>query len=137
MAHLTVFLLTIIQFSQFSSELSLVCQSDIVYYNPGDDVVLPCRLEPAINAVSMEIKWWIRGDLICHYEDGQVKMNRDDRGRVSLSVKELHSGNVSLILKDVRRSQKGLCLCEVIHAQQTIQEVVFLHISGKYSNKCS
>ncbi len=46
-----------------SSELSLVCSAEIVYSDPGDDVVLSCHLEPAISAVSMEIKWRNRADM--------------------------------------------------------------------------
>lgn len=116
-----------------SSELSLVCQSDIVYFNPGDDVVLSCHLKPAISAASMEIMWWNKEDLVCHYKDGQ--MIESCEGRVSLSLKDLLNGNVSLTLRDVRRSQKGLCICQVIHECQTLQDTVFLHISCKSSTK--
>lgn len=116
-----------------SSELSLVCQSDIAYFNPGDDVVLSCHLKPAISAASMEIMWWNKEDLVFHYKDGWVKVGYE--GRVNLSLDDLQNGNVSLILRDVRRSQKGLCICEVIHEFQTLQDTVFLHISCKYSNK--
>ncbi|XP_067233758.1 uncharacterized protein [Chanodichthys erythropterus] len=59
-------------------ELSLVCQSDIAYFNPGDDVVLSCHLNPAISAASMEIMWWNKEDLVCHCKDGQMIESSED-----------------------------------------------------------
>ncbi len=54
-------------------------------------------------------------------------------GRVSLSLQDLPNGNVSLTLRDIRTSQKGLYICEVIHEGQTLKEYIILHVSCKYS----
>ncbi|XP_016380575.1 uncharacterized protein LOC107718123 [Sinocyclocheilus rhinocerous] len=113
------------------TELSVVCQSDIVFSHPGDDVVLSCHLKPAISAASMEIQWWHKEDPVFHYKNGQVTMNIDYEGRVSLPLQDLQNGNVSLTLRDVRSSQKGLYICEVTHESQSIQDTVFLHISSE------
>lgn len=124
------FSLLIILFSlSLSSELSLVFQSDIAYFNAGDDVVLSCHLEPAISATSMEIMWWNKEDLVFHCKDGQ--MIESYEGRVSLSLQDV----MWLTLRDVRRSQKGLCICEVIYDCQTLQDTIFISFSCKYSNK--
>lgn len=117
--------------SETRQELALVCPSDIIFCGPGNDAVLSCHLEPAINAGSLEIKWWNKSDLVCHYKDGQVTVSRDYEGRVSLSLQELHNGNVSLTLRDVKRSQRGIYICEVIHGCQTIKEYICLHISSQ------
>ncbi|KAI2645377.1 Butyrophilin subfamily 2 member A2 [Labeo rohita] len=101
--------------SLFSLELSVVCQSDIVFSHPGDDVVLSCHLKPAISAASMEIQWWHKEDLVFYYKKGQVTVNIDFEGRVSLPLQDLQNGNVSLTLRDVKKSQKGLYICNVIH----------------------
>ncbi|XP_048010418.1 uncharacterized protein LOC125244369 [Megalobrama amblycephala] len=77
----------------------------------------------------MEIKWWKKQDLVCHYKDGQMTVNCE--GRVSFSWQDLLNGNVSLTLRDVRRSQKGHYICEVIHESRTIKEYIFLHISSE------
>lgn len=141
MTHITgiclliILLSIIIIFSLFSSELTVVCQSDIVFSHPGDEVVLSCHIKPAISAASMEIQWWHKEDPVFHYKDGRVTVNIDFEGRVSLLFEDLRNGNVSLTLRDVRRSQKGLYICEVIHESQSIQDTVFLHISCKYSTK--
>ncbi|XP_026114278.1 uncharacterized protein LOC113092762 [Carassius auratus] len=117
--------------SKTSQELSLVFPSEIVYFDAGDDAVLSCHFEPAISAASMEIKWWKKADLVCHYKNGQVTVNRDYEGRVNLSLEDLHNGNLSLTLRDVRSSQMGLYICEVIYECQKIQDTVFLNISSE------
>ncbi|XP_043082254.1 uncharacterized protein LOC122329762 [Puntigrus tetrazona] len=116
--------------SKTSQELSAVCQSDIVFSHPGDEAVLSCHLRPAVSAVSMEIQWWHKMDPVIHYKDGRVTVNIDFEGRVSLPLENLLNGNVSLTLRDVRSSQKGLYICEVIHENQIIQNTAFLHISS-------
>ncbi|XP_052398097.1 uncharacterized protein LOC127945936 [Carassius gibelio] len=79
----------------------------------------------------MEIKWWKKADLVCHHKNGQVTVNRDYEGRVSLPLQDLHNGNASLTLRDVSSSQKGHYICEVIYECQKIQDTVFLHISSE------
>ncbi|XP_026114291.1 matrix remodeling-associated protein 8-like [Carassius auratus] len=117
--------------SKTSQGLSVVCQSDIVFSHPGDDVVLSCHLNPAVSAASMEIQWWHKEDLVFHYKNGKMTVNIDFEGRVSLPLQDLQNGNVSLTLRDVRSSQKGLYICEVTHESQSIQDTVFLHISSE------
>uniref|UniRef100_A0A8C2BKR0 Ig-like domain-containing protein n=1 Tax=Cyprinus carpio TaxID=7962 RepID=A0A8C2BKR0_CYPCA len=119
------------EISKTSQGLSVVCQSDIVFSHPGDDVVLSCHLKPAISAASMEIQWWHKEDPVFHYKNGQMTVNIDFEGRVSLPLQDLQNGNVSLTLRDIRGSQKGLYICEITHESQSIQDTVFLHISSE------
>lgn len=131
----TFFFFSISSLSLFSSsDLSLVCPSNIVFFDLGDDAVLWCHLKPTICAASMEIKWRNKEDLVCHYKNGQ--MIKSYEGRVSLSLHDLHNGNVSLTLKDVRRSQGGHYNCEVICENHTMRECIFLYINSKYSAGC-
>ncbi|XP_050953701.1 butyrophilin-like protein 2 [Labeo rohita] len=51
-------------------------------------------------------------------------------GRVNFSVDDLHNGNVSLTLRDVRSSQMGIYICEVSDEYRTVKEYIFLHISS-------
>ncbi|XP_059391392.1 butyrophilin-like protein 2 [Carassius carassius] len=115
--------------SKTSQGLSVVCQSDIIFSHPGDDVVLSCHLNPAVSAASMEIQWWHKQDPVFLYKNRQVTVNIDFEGRVSLPLQNLQNGNLSLTLRDIRSSQKGLYICEVTHESQSIQDTVFLHIS--------
>ncbi|MBN3318048.1 BT3A3 protein, partial [Atractosteus spatula] len=89
-----------------------------VVVSPGEDAVLPCYLSPDISAEDLEIRWFKKNyhDLICLYESHQydlVKQNHDYRDRAGLFLQELHRGNVSLTLRDVRRSDHGQYTCMV------------------------
>ncbi|XP_073719691.1 butyrophilin-like protein 2 [Misgurnus anguillicaudatus] len=112
-------------------EFSLVCQCDIEFADPGDDVVLSCQLQPAMSAASMEIKWKYRGDLICHYKDGQMTVSEGYEDKVSLSLLDLQNGDVSLKLRDIQLSQRGAYTCEVISEWQAKEEYIFLHLSSE------
>ncbi|RXN33341.1 butyrophilin 2 isoform X1 [Labeo rohita] len=117
--------------SETKQKLSLVCPSNAKYYNLGDDAILLCHLKPAISAASMEIKWWKKADLVCCYKDQQMTVSKDYEGRVSFPLEDLHNGNVSLTLRDIRRSQKGIYICEIVHECQTIQGYISLNISSE------
>ncbi|RXN21800.1 butyrophilin 2 isoform X1 [Labeo rohita] len=60
----------------------------------------------------MEIQWWHKEDLVFYYKKGRVTVNIDYEGRVSLPLQDLQNGNVSLTLRDVRKSQKGLYILQ-------------------------
>ncbi|KAM8747324.1 butyrophilin subfamily 3 member A2-like isoform 2-T3 [Acanthopagrus schlegelii] len=83
----------------------------------GEDVVLPCRLEPPLDAVSKSVEW-ARPDLeprFVHvwYEgrDHLVNQNPSYRGRTSVSIDKLKQGDLSLLLSAVKLSDHGLYRC--------------------------
>ncbi|KAL7374711.1 hypothetical protein ABVT39_005923 [Epinephelus coioides] len=85
----------------------------------GDDVVLPCQLEPPMDAVSMTMEW-ARLDLnprfVHVWHDGQELLsdqNKAYKGRVSLSVDKLKHGDISLNLSKVRISDNGKYRCYI------------------------
>ncbi|XP_044040006.1 butyrophilin subfamily 3 member A2-like isoform X2 [Siniperca chuatsi] len=85
----------------------------------GDDIVLPCRLEPARDAVSMTIEWG-RPDLnprfVYMWHDGQellVNKNKAYKGRASLSKNKLKFGDLSLKLSKVNVSDNGTYRCYI------------------------
>nr|XP_033465363.1 butyrophilin subfamily 3 member A3-like isoform X2 [Epinephelus lanceolatus] len=85
----------------------------------GDDVVLPCQLEPPMDAVSMIVEW-ARLDLVPRFvhvwHDGQELLsdqNKAYKGRVSLSVDKLKHGDISLNLSKVRISDNGKYRCYI------------------------
>ncbi|XP_036416505.1 uncharacterized protein LOC118800403 [Colossoma macropomum] len=87
----------------------------------GEDLVLPCSLQPNISAEDMMVEW-IRADLtdtvnLVHlYEDhadryyDQIKSYR---GRTALFKEELQKGNTSLKLSVVQTSDEGVYKCLV------------------------
>uniref|UniRef100_A0A3Q2W1J4 Ig-like domain-containing protein n=1 Tax=Haplochromis burtoni TaxID=8153 RepID=A0A3Q2W1J4_HAPBU len=85
----------------------------------GDDVVLPCQLEPPVDAVQMTIEWG-KPDLnpgfvfVRHNgQELQTDQNTAYKGRVSLSIDKLKHGDVSLKLSKVKVSDSGRYRCYI------------------------
>ncbi|XP_022074234.2 butyrophilin subfamily 3 member A3-like [Acanthochromis polyacanthus] len=83
----------------------------------GDDIILPCHLEPAVDVVSMTLEW-TKSDansIFVHVWRSQqdVKHTQDKsyKGRTSLFTDELKMGNISLKLSNVKPSDRGTYKC--------------------------
>ena len=83
----------------------------------GQDIVLPCHLEPATNASEMTVEW-TRPDLeprfVYVWRDGvelESKKHPVYKGRTSVFTEELKHGNISLKLSRVRISDEGRYRC--------------------------
>ncbi|XP_072516646.1 uncharacterized protein [Salminus brasiliensis] len=86
---------------------------------PGSAATLSCHLSPELSAVTMEIRWFREMDCVCLYKNRQVTEGRGYMGRVSLFTEELERGNVSLQIRDCRRSHTGYYLCQVTNGDIT------------------
>nr|XP_015217101.1 PREDICTED: butyrophilin subfamily 1 member A1-like isoform X2 [Lepisosteus oculatus] len=97
------------------------------------DAVLPCYLSPDISTGDLEIKWF-REDYrtaVCLYQYGSYnfeKQNPSYSGRAELFPEELPRGNMSLKLKDVRRSDHGKYKCVVESAEHYEDALIDLSI---------
>ncbi|KAM8748191.1 butyrophilin subfamily 1 member A1-like [Acanthopagrus schlegelii] len=85
----------------------------------GDDIILPCNLEPAIDAVSLTVEW-ARADLnprFVHVRREGVELLIDQNpsyiGRTSVSINKLKCGDLSLKLSKVKLSDEGTYRCFV------------------------
>ncbi|XP_032382965.1 lamin-L(I) [Etheostoma spectabile] len=105
----------------------------------GDNVILPCHLEPAED-VTAETLEWTRSDLdpglVYVWRNGQdlVKArNPFYKGRASLFIDELKRGNISLKLSNVQPSDQGTYACgmPLLHKQSSVKLVV---VSGAVSS---
>ncbi|KAM7019152.1 butyrophilin subfamily 1 member A1-like [Tautogolabrus adspersus] len=83
----------------------------------GEDVILPCHLDPVINAFDMTLEW-ARPDLNPRFvlvwrqgEELETKKHPSFRGRTSAFIDELEKGNVSLKLSKVKVSDEGGYKC--------------------------
>ncbi|XP_015217107.2 butyrophilin subfamily 1 member A1-like isoform X3 [Lepisosteus oculatus] len=107
--------------------------ADPVVVFPGEDAVLPCYLSPDISTGDLEIKWF-REDYrtaVCLYQYGSYnfeKQNPSYSGRAELFPEELPRGNMSLKLKDVRRSDHGKYKCVVESAEHYEDALIDLSI---------
>ncbi|MBN3318687.1 BT1A1 protein, partial [Atractosteus spatula] len=98
------------------------------------DAVLPCYLSPDIRAVDLEIRWFRKDnfDLVCLYKSGQYNLvSPAYRDRAGLFLEKLHIGNVSLTLRDVRRSDHGQYTCMVLSEQMDDDTVIDLGVRGE------
>ncbi|XP_039678372.1 butyrophilin-like protein 2 [Perca fluviatilis] len=89
----------------------------VVPVHPGEDAILPCRAAD----VSIRAVEWTRPDLdppeyVLFYRDGHLDtthLHPSYKDRVDLVDRELKDGDVSLILKNVRRQDRGTYECRV------------------------
>lgn len=94
----------------------------------GEDIMLPCHLEPAVDAVSMTVEW-ARRDLSPRFvlvRRGGVELLINQNplyvGRTSLSINKLKHGDASLKLSNVKLSDEGTYICSIL-TQGTSSEV--------------
>ena len=86
----------------------------------GDDVILPCHIEPPVN-MEKETVLWYRTDLwrsssVHLLRDGRVdswRQNPSYKQRTSLFSDQLSHGNISLKLSRVMLSDQGTYNCSV------------------------
>ncbi|KAL4007938.1 hypothetical protein ACER0C_001790 [Sarotherodon galilaeus] len=97
----------------------------------GDDIILPCQLEPATDVVDLTVEW-SRRDLKPRF----VHLKRDDAElltqnslysrRTSLSINKLKCGDISLKLSKVQVSDAGTysCLVPEIGAEAGMELII-------------
>uniref|UniRef100_A0A3Q3DZL9 Ig-like domain-containing protein n=1 Tax=Labrus bergylta TaxID=56723 RepID=A0A3Q3DZL9_9LABR len=85
----------------------------------GEDVILPCHLDPVMNAFDMTVEW-ARPDLNPRF------IWLASRGRTSVFIDELEKGNISLKLSKVKVSDEGgyKCFLPALSKTSTVQLVV-------------
>ena len=128
---LTLFLLVFCSFC-FAADSELACSRQPIVALTGDDVILPCSLEPPISATSQTVEW-TRPDLDPKYihvhRDGKLMFelqhpSYSDRTRVF--VDELGNGNVSLKIFRVDVSDAGTyrCYLPMMQKEATVELIV-------------
>ncbi|XP_039542338.1 butyrophilin subfamily 1 member A1-like [Pimephales promelas] len=99
-----------------SEQFVVVGPADPVLAVAGEDVILPCSVNPSISVVDMRVEWF-RPDLkdSVHLYDEHEDRNADQiqsyRGRTKLIHQELQRGDASLKLSTVRVSDEGRYKC--------------------------
>nr|XP_033771613.1 butyrophilin subfamily 1 member A1-like [Geotrypetes seraphini] len=82
----------------------------------GENVVLPCHLDPVLSAERMQVRWFqTRFDLIVHlYENGKDR-NKEQipeyRDRTELIRKDISCGSVSLRIYNIQLDDTGSYTC--------------------------
>ncbi|XP_053199190.1 butyrophilin-like protein 10 [Scomber japonicus] len=98
----------------------------------GDDVILPCHVEPAKDVESIAVEW-ARPELkprFVHVRRDGVELLIDQNpsylGRTLMSINKLKCGDISLKLSKVKLSDEGTYRCYIpeLHRDSTVQLLV-------------
>lgn len=112
----------------FPAEPHVIGSSQPIIAVLGDDVILPCHVDPRLNVEELTVEWW-RPDLppdpgdplsqykyVHRYHDHQdaedTKMS-SYAGRTALVAGGLKHGNVSLKIRNVKLSDQGWYRCVI------------------------
>uniref|UniRef100_A0A671UZ37 Ig-like domain-containing protein n=1 Tax=Sparus aurata TaxID=8175 RepID=A0A671UZ37_SPAAU len=125
-SHRTVVLVLLAHFCIGPSQV--IGQPQPIVAMVGDDILLPCHLEPATDAVSLTLEW-ARADLnprFVHVRREGVELLIDQNPsyieRTSVSINKLKCGDLSLKLSKVKLSDEGIYRC-LVPKQGTKSEV--------------
>ncbi|XP_039902072.1 myelin-oligodendrocyte glycoprotein-like isoform X3 [Simochromis diagramma] len=97
--------------SPVEGQLHVVGSPQPIVAAPGDDVILPCHMEPKFNVVGLTVEW-SRPDRNMEY----VHLYRHNRemtyiGRTALFTDGLREGNISLRITNVTQEDEGRYRC--------------------------
>ncbi|KAL0966888.1 hypothetical protein UPYG_G00301430 [Umbra pygmaea] len=112
--------------SRVHNQIKLITTDEPVIGVVGDDVILPRHISPETSAVTMTIRWFKETECIYLYKNGQVTEKKSKEGRLSLITQELERGNVSLRMKNIKESDGGVYICQVINGEQEEEAAVWL-----------
>lgn len=116
----------------FPGQFQVVGPPQPVIVTIGEDIILPCHLKPAVDAVGMTIEW-ARLDLSPRFvhvwhqrKDLHVNQHPSYKGRTSMSINRLQHGDISLTLTKVKISDEGMYRCYLPDGKKdsTVQLVV-------------
>ncbi|KAI4902239.1 hypothetical protein NFI96_015027 [Prochilodus magdalenae] len=105
----------------------------------GEDLVLPCSLQPRVSAEDMTVEW-IRLELaqmnpLVHLYEDFKERNQEQmesyRGRTSLFKEEVKKGNTSLKLSAVRPSDEGVYKCVIESLPWNDYSIMHVKVKGK------
>ncbi|XP_045919967.1 sodium channel subunit beta-4-like [Micropterus dolomieu] len=88
----------------------------------GDDVILPCHLEPPFDVKNLTVEWTCNKSIVHVYRSLEDYLDNQDqkfKGRTSLFRDEMTRGNISLKLTNVTEQDSGNYSCFVpkLHSQ--------------------
>ncbi|KAM3589928.1 uncharacterized protein V6R79_000120 [Siganus canaliculatus] len=118
---------------QFSFvETHLICSQQPITALDGDDVILPCHLQPPVSAADWTVEWSKPGldpESVHYYENGRPQFDKQNPSysfRTELFVDDMKTGNVSVKIFDVVKSDSGIykCFLPSIKKEASIELIV-------------
>uniref|UniRef100_A0A8C4GHD3 Ig-like domain-containing protein n=1 Tax=Dicentrarchus labrax TaxID=13489 RepID=A0A8C4GHD3_DICLA len=111
-------------------------QNKPVTVTVGDNVILPCHLEPPFNVTTLTVEWKRDGEYVHVYrstKDDPGLQDENFRGRTSLFHEEMIRGNISLKLTNVTELDAGSYTCNVPKLQSQVRRGFINLTVGEYS----
>ncbi|KAM3589998.1 uncharacterized protein V6R79_001618 [Siganus canaliculatus] len=113
-------------------ERQLICSQQPITALVGDDVILPCHLQPPVSAADWTVEWSKPGldpESVHYHEDGRLRVKEQNPSysyRTSLSVDDMKTGDVSLRIFNVEKSDSGIykCFLPSIKKEASIELIV-------------
>ncbi|KAB0361643.1 hypothetical protein FD754_005799 [Muntiacus muntjak] len=112
-----LFLILLFQMSMWGSDsFSVTGPSEPIVAMLGADTVLPCRVYPAMNVESMEIRWFRNqfSEAVFVYQNGMEQVGEqlvDFKGRAELVKDYITEGRVAVRIHSLRVSDNGMYKC--------------------------
>ncbi|XP_054881702.1 CD276 antigen-like isoform X2 [Poeciliopsis prolifica] len=98
---------------------------DLIHAKVGDDVILPCHLEPPYYLTTFTIEWRFKGEII-HVHRSQTKDDRASdpkyNNRTFMFPDEFEKGNISLKLTKVTKEDEGSYICFVPKLERQVKK---------------
>lgn len=101
----------------------------------GEDVILPCHLEPPFNVTNLTVEWKFTGNLVHLYrsrEDDLTDQHLNFKNRTSLFKDEMVKGNISLKLTNVTENDAGNYTCNVPKLESQVKRDIVTLTVGEY-----
>uniref|UniRef100_A0A8C4SVE3 Ig-like domain-containing protein n=1 Tax=Erpetoichthys calabaricus TaxID=27687 RepID=A0A8C4SVE3_ERPCA len=116
---LFIFMAFVQLYSSETDKFTLVVSSPSVFGHVGENIVLPCALSSNISAEGMEIRWLKQEKersvlIFVSQENNENELNKGYQERTELFKPSLGEGDVSLLLKSIKISDRGNYTCSVI-----------------------
>uniref|UniRef100_A0A8P4KGG5 Ig-like domain-containing protein n=1 Tax=Dicentrarchus labrax TaxID=13489 RepID=A0A8P4KGG5_DICLA len=114
---ITILLFLVCSLVCVAEQSELICSHQPIVALAGDDVILPCYLDPPISASSETVVWTRPGldpKYIHVHQDGRLMFDYQNPSyylRTRLFVDELQNGNVSMKIFKVKISDAGKYFC--------------------------
>ncbi|XP_049329013.1 uncharacterized protein LOC125789955 [Astyanax mexicanus] len=103
----------------------------------GEDLILPCSLQPNISAEGMMVEWYRQHetDTLVHLYVDREEKNEEQmesyRGRTALFKEELKKGNASLKLSALQPSDDGDYTCFIRDVDSYADVTLYVEVKGK------
>ncbi|XP_035771908.1 uncharacterized protein LOC118455886 [Neolamprologus brichardi] len=121
-------------------ESDVIGSDEPVKANVGEDVILPCHLEPPFNVSTLTVEWKRNKTYVHVYRSMKHDPNQQNShfiNRTYLFCDEIGKGNISLLLRNVSKEDEGVYICYVpkLHSQVRKGKITLKVDAAKHDTK--